>query len=67
VPTIGVLFLLSFIGATAVGVALLTPRRIMSPRVADIVHTAAALGAIGIAAGTLVSLLVSEYTPRFGS
>ena len=26
----------------------------------------AALGAIGIAVGTLVSLLISEYTPLFG-
>ena len=66
VPTIGTLFLLSFIGAAVVGVALFTPVRRLGPRVGELLLALAALGAIGIALGTLVSLLVSEYTPLFG-
>jgi hypothetical protein len=32
----------------------------------DVILVVAALGGIGIAAGSLVSLLISEYTPLFG-
>jgi hypothetical protein len=66
VPTIGTLFLLSFIGAGIVGVVLLAPVRKLGRRLGDLILALAALGAIGIAVGTLVSLLVSEYTPLFG-
>jgi hypothetical protein len=66
VPTIGTLFLLSFIGAGVVGVVLLAPVRRLGRRPGDLILASAALGAIGIAAGTFVSLLVSEYTPLFG-
>jgi hypothetical protein len=66
VPTIGTLFLLSFIGAGIVGVTLLAPVRRLAPRLGDLILALAALGAIGIAVGTLVSLLISEYTPLFG-
>jgi len=66
VPTIGTLFLLSFIGAGIVGVVLLAPVRRLGREIGDAMLTAAALGAIGIAMGTLVSLLISEYTPLFG-
>jgi hypothetical protein len=66
VPTIGTLFLLSFIGAAIVGVVLLAPVRKLGRCLGDLILALAALGAIGIAVGTLVSLLVSEYTPLFG-
>jgi uncharacterized protein YacL len=66
VPTIGALFLLSFIGAGIVGVVLLAPVRKLGRRIGDLILVLAALGAIGIALGTLVSLLVSEYVPLFG-
>jgi hypothetical protein len=66
VPTIGTLFLLSFIGAAVVGGVLLTPARLLGRRVGDLILAVAALGAIGIALGTLISLMVSEYTPLFG-
>jgi hypothetical protein len=66
VPTIGTLFLLSFIGAGIVGVTLLAPVRLLGARLGDLVLSLAALGAIGIALGTLVSLLISEYMPLFG-
>ena len=66
VPTIGTLFLLSFIGAGIVGVVLLAPVRKLGPSIGDLILVLAALGAIGIALGSLVSLLISEYTPLFG-
>jgi hypothetical protein len=66
VPTIGTLFLLSFIGAGILGTILLAPVRLFGRRVGDILLAFAALGAISIALGTLVSLLISEYTPLFG-
>jgi hypothetical protein len=66
VPVIGTLFLLSFIGAGVTGFALLSPVRRFLPKLADPLLVLTALGAIGIAFGSLVSLLVSEYTPLFG-
>jgi hypothetical protein len=66
VPTIGTLFLLSFIGSGIVGVVLLAPVRWLGRSVGDLILVLAALGAIGIAFGSLVSLLISEYTPLFG-
>src|SRR5690349_9598324 len=66
VPTIGTLFLLSFIGAGILGTVLFAPVRRLDPRVGDLILAVAAVGAISIALGTLVSLLVSEYTPLFG-
>jgi hypothetical protein len=66
VPTIGTLFLLSFIGSGIVGAVLIAPVRRLGRRLGDLILVLAALGAIGIAVGSLVSLLISEYTPLFG-
>jgi hypothetical protein len=66
VPTIGTLFLLSFIGSGIVGAVLVAPVRRLGRSVGDLILVLAALGAIGIAVGSLVSLLISEYTPLFG-
>ena len=66
VPTIGTLFLLSFVGSSVVGVGLFAPLRLLGRRIGDLLFSLAALGGLGIAVGTLVSLLVSEYTPLFG-
>jgi hypothetical protein len=66
VPTIGTLFLLSFIGAGILGTVLFAPVRRFGRRVGDVILAFAALGAISIALGTLVSLLISEYMPLFG-
>jgi hypothetical protein len=66
VPTIGTLFLLSFIGSGVVGAALVAPVRRFGQTIGDLILVLAAFGAIGIALGSLVSLLVSEYTPLFG-
>ena len=66
VPTIGTLFLLSFIGSGVVAAALVAPVRLLGRKIGDAILVLAALGAIGIALGSLVALLVSEYTPLFG-
>ncbi len=66
VPTIGTLFLLSFIGAGVVGTTLFLPVRRLGRGVGDLILSLASLGAIGIALGTLASLLISEYRPLFG-
>ena len=65
-PTIGTLFLLSFIGSGVVAAALVAPVRLLGRKIGDAILVLAALGAIGIAMGSLVALLVSEYTPLFG-
>ena len=66
VPTIGTLFLLSFIGSAVVGVTLIAPVRRLGRDIGDLILVLAALGAIGIAFGSHVSLLISEYRPLFG-
>jgi hypothetical protein len=66
VPTIGVLFLLSFIGAGVLGVVLIAPVRRLGENIGNLILVLAALGGIGIAFGSLVSLMISEYTPLFG-
>jgi hypothetical protein len=66
VPTIGTLFLLSFIGAGIVGTVLVAPVRMLGRVVGDAALVVAAVGAIGIAVGTFASLLISEYRPLFG-
>lgn len=66
VPTIGPLFLLSFIGAWILGAVLLAPVQRLGRRLGSALLVLAALGAIGIAVGTFAALLTSEYTPLFG-
>lgn len=65
-PTIGTLFLLNFISATAVGLLLLAPLARIFHRFARMVLELATLSGFGIAAMSLVALLVSEQTPLFG-
>jgi hypothetical protein len=66
VPTIGTLFLLNFISATVIGLILLAPLGRIFHRTGDLVLQAAALSGAGIAATSLVALLVSEQTKLFG-
>ncbi|MBV8217604.1 MAG: hypothetical protein JO325_04010 [Solirubrobacterales bacterium] len=65
-PTIGTLFLLNFISATAIGLLLLAPLDRILQRFARIALQLAALSGFGIAATSLVALLVSEHTKLFG-
>jgi hypothetical protein len=65
-PTIGTLFLLNFISATAVGLLLLAPLDRMFHRFAEAALRIAAVSGLGIAATSLAALLVSEQTKLFG-
>jgi hypothetical protein len=65
-PTIGTLFLLNFVSASAVGLLLLAPLERLFPRRGSALTKLAALSGFGIAMTSLVALLVSEQTPLFG-
>jgi len=65
VPTIGTLFLLSFIGSGATGALLLAPVGRLGRR-GEVILAAAAAGAMAVALGSLVALLYSEHAPLFG-
>ncbi len=66
IPTIGPLFLLNFIAATVFGLYFLVPARARVSRVRLLVDTIAALSGMGVAAGGLVALIISEHAPLFG-
>jgi hypothetical protein len=65
-PTIGTLFLLNFVSASAVGLLLLAPLERVFPRRGSALTKLAALSGFGIATTSLAALLVSEQTPLFG-
>ncbi len=65
-PTIGTLFLLNFIAATALGLMLLAPLDRMMRRFGSAAFELVAVAGFGIAASSLVALLVSEQTRLFG-
>jgi hypothetical protein len=66
IPTIGTLFLLNFVGATAIGLGLLAPVDRLLGRRGDAVVALLALAGVALAATAFVFLLVSERTPLFG-
>ena len=66
IPTIGPLFLLNFIAATVLGLYLLVPARERVSRVRLLVDTTVALSGMGVAAGGLVALIISEHAQLFG-
>ena len=65
-PTIGTLFLLNFVSATVIGLILLAPLSRLLHRFDRIALKLAAISGFGIAATSLVALLVSEHTTLFG-
>ena len=65
IPTIGSLFLANFVAATALGLFLLSPIR-LGGRAGAVLDRVAAIAGVGLAAGGLVSLLISEHTSLFG-
>jgi hypothetical protein len=65
-PTIETLFLLNFISAIVVGLVLLAPLNRVFHRLSGIALELAAVSGFGIAATSLVALLVSEQTKLFG-
>jgi hypothetical protein len=66
IPTIGTLFLLNFVGASAIGLGLLAPVERVLGRWGSAAATLLALGGVGLAASSFVFLLVAERTPLFG-
>ena len=66
IPTIGTLFLLNFVGATALGLGLLAPVERVLGRLGASALGLLSLGGIGLAASAFVFLLVAERTPLFG-
>jgi hypothetical protein len=66
VPTIGTLFVLNVISAAVVAALLAVPWRRLSARAERLMPPLLALGGIGIAAGSLVGLLISENGGLFG-
>jgi hypothetical protein len=66
IPTIGPLFLLNFISAAVLGLFLIVPVRPKLGRRGRLLDLFAALSGIGVAAGGLAGLLISEHTPLFG-
>lgn len=67
VPTIGTLFLLNFIGATAIGLSLLAPvERIDGRRRGGALVALLAIAGIGLDATSFVFLKISQHTPLFG-
>jgi hypothetical protein len=66
IPTIGTLFLLSFVGATAVAVGLLAPIERLLGRFGGLAVTALALAGIAQATTQFVFLAISEQRPLFG-
>ncbi|OAI40109.1 hypothetical protein AYO39_02045 [Actinobacteria bacterium SCGC AG-212-D09] len=66
IPTIGTLFLLNFISATAIGVLLLAPLERITGRFGLLAVRVAAVSGFAIASSSLLALLVSEQTKLFG-
>jgi hypothetical protein len=66
IPTIGPLFMVNFVAATAAGLLLLLAATPALRRVGPVLDLVAAAGGIGVAAGALAALLISEHTPLFG-
>jgi hypothetical protein len=66
VPTIGWLFLVNFLAASASGSVLLAPTGRVGRPWRRWLDRAAALGGLGVATGSLVALLLAERTSVFG-
>jgi hypothetical protein len=66
IPTIGTLFLLNFLGATAIGLGLLAPIERLGGRYGSALLVLLAAAGIALAAVAFAFLLISEQTPLFG-
>jgi len=66
IPTIGTLFVVNFVAATVIGLALLTPLEHIAGRWSGALVALVTAGGIALAAGSFVLLAVSERTPLFG-
>jgi hypothetical protein len=66
IPTIGPLFIVDFIAAVVIGAALLAPIEHLAGRFAGAAIALVTTAGIGLTAGSLVMLAISERTPLFG-
>lgn len=66
IPTIGTLFLLNFVGASLVGLGLLSPLEHLLGRLRGTILALLALAGLVQAATAFVFLFISERTPLFG-
>jgi hypothetical protein len=66
VPTIGTLFLLNFVAAVVIAVGLVAPLRRVAGRRTDAAYAVMAVAGIGLGAGSLAGLLISESGGLFG-
>jgi hypothetical protein len=66
IATIGTLFFLNFLGATAIGLALLAPVERIGGRYGGLLLVLLAVAGIALAAVAFAFLLISEQTPLFG-
>jgi hypothetical protein len=66
VPTIGTLFLLNFVSAVVLSIGLIAPLQRIAGRYADVIRALMAAGGVGLAAGSLAGLFVSETAGLFG-
>jgi hypothetical protein len=66
IPTIGTLFVLNFASAAVVAIGLVAPMERLAGRRSQAVLALLAIGGIGVAAGSLAGLLVSENGGLFG-
>jgi len=66
IPTIGTLFILNFLGATAIGLGLLAPIERVGGRYGSALIALLAAAGIALAAVAFALLLISEQTPLLG-
>jgi hypothetical protein len=66
IPTIGTLFFLNFLGATAIGFALLAPVERIGGRYGSAILVLLAAAGIALVVVAFTFLLISEQTPLFG-
>jgi hypothetical protein len=66
IPTIGKLFLVNFVAAVGLSVALLAPLEHLAGRRAGVAVALVTAAGIALCAGSLVLLMISERTPLFG-
>lgn len=66
IPTIGTLFRLNFLGATAIGLGLLAPVERLGGRHGGVLLALLVLAGIALAAVAFAFLQISEQTPLFG-
>jgi hypothetical protein len=66
IPTIGTLFIVNFVAATVIGLALLAPVEHLTGRWAGVAVALVTVSGIGLATTSLTLLLISERRPLFG-